>query len=145
MPPIVQFIPDWLKQQLLSQQQQGLMPIAMDRPNPLLPPHLGPEMGGGRGGPSYGTSGSKVVAPKDYGQPKEGTVIPPSSPTVTQAIERLKAWLPINERNGPNIAMRKNIEILERGGPIAEAMAKHTLQTWGIPPTRGISAPTIDY
>jgi hypothetical protein len=40
--------------------------------------------------------------------------------------------------------MRKNLEILQRGGPIAEAVAKHTLDTWKEFPERSLEPPTIE-
>jgi hypothetical protein len=75
---------------------------------------------------------------------KQETVIPPSSPKVQQAVDRLMAWLPINERNGPNPAIRTNIVILQRGGPMAEKMAEHILNTWKEPPWLKLEAPAID-
>jgi hypothetical protein len=120
--------------------------------------------GGGRGrtggysggptveAPNYGDLGdlrgemNKLIAESKTAPPRvvEPEIIPPSSPKVQQAIDRLKAWLPINERNGPNPAIRKNIEIMERGGKMAEGMADHTLKTWSEPPQRGIPSNVIE-
>ncbi len=93
--------------------------------------------------PKPPVAGGERIGFKSIGTNKS-QVIPPSSPKVQQAIDRLKAWLPINERNGPAVALRKNLEIMERGGPMAERMAEHTLKTWDKPPTRAIEPPTID-
>lgn len=76
------------------------------------------------------------------------TIIPPSSPNVQAAINRLKAWLPENERNGPNIVMRKNMQIMERGGSIAESLANHTLKTWEPHPNENgpmLEGPVIEH
>lgn len=96
------------------------------------------------GGIPFAQRGAAGMAGGKLGGPGEPQIIPPSSPKVQQAIDRLKAWLPINERNGPAPALRTNIQIMERGGPMAERMAEHTLKTWDKPPTRAIEPPTID-
>ncbi len=96
------------------------------------------------GGVPFARQGAAGMAGGRLAQPGSPEIILPSSPKVQQAIDRLKAWLPINERNGPAPALRKNIEIMERGGRMAETMAEHTLKTWGAPPTRAIEPPTIE-
>ena len=88
---------------------------------------------------------AKLMAePSAAPKAKTAEIIPPSSPAVQAAINRLQAWLPINERNGPNNAIRMNIEILKRGGPMAEGLARHTLSTWKEPPGRALTPPIIE-
>jgi hypothetical protein len=88
---------------------------------------------------------AKLMAePSAAPKAKTAEIIPPSSPAVQAAINRLQAWLPINERNGPNNAIRMNIEILKRGGPMAEGLARHTLNTWKEPPGKALPPPTIE-
>lgn len=54
------------------------------------------------------------------------TVILPSSPTVQQAIDRAGAYA----RSGSHVpVMQGNISILNRGGPVAERLAEHILNT----------------
>jgi hypothetical protein len=92
---------------------------------------------------------NKFQIMKDIGEGGGGfnpaEVIAPASARVQQAIDLLERWLPINERNAPAVALRKNIEIMKRGGPMAERMADHTLKTWSQPPAgKLVEPPTIE-
>jgi hypothetical protein len=111
----------------------GLRYAMAEKDNPLTP-HLGPEMGPRMGPSTYtGASGNKVVAP-NYGKPLEGEVYAPPSSAVPQAINRLKAYLPQTHNQ---TVLQRNIEIMERGGPMAEKIAEHMLRTFQKHPAEG--------
>jgi len=55
------------------------------------------------------------------------TVIPPASADIKKAINRLRTYLPDTHNKE---VLQKNIEIMERGGPMAEAMAQHMIKTF---------------
>ena len=131
------FAPGRLTQDFLQRQP----PVNGPRPG-ITDPRAGAEPA-----PPAEKTPPSPAEPAEVTAPVTGEVIPPSSPKVQQAIDRLKAWLPENERNGPNNVIRKNIEIMQRGGPMAERMAEHTLRTWDEHPSErppALEPPTIE-
>jgi hypothetical protein len=69
----------------------------------------------------------EAKASREPATPLKVEIYDPPSPLVDQAIRRLHLYLPQTHNQ---VALAKNIEIMQRGGPSAEAMAKHTLKTF---------------
>lgn len=80
-------------------------------------------------------------------------VLKPPSPAVAKAMRRIALYMKEgwgtggDPSQGPSPVLQQNLAILQRGGPMAEAMAQHMLKTFREHPQElpGLQGPVIEH
>lgn len=125
----------------------------MDRMGRLSAPEMGGGGGGSAGGlkrvaPDYSRTGdlgdlSKEMndllkSPPKTSKQRDPEILDPPSANIQKAIDTVKYWMG-QRTSEPQLALEENIKIMERGGPMAEGMAKHMLEMFQKPPKTGLA------
>lgn len=114
-------------------------------PNPLE--ELGKNVGTGLNVPNVGSAPILQIDPLAKSVQSgpgtlEGQVIAPPSPNIALAIKRAQAWMKERSPLEPQTVLQKNIKLMLRGGPMAEAIAKHILKMFQAHPSEAIAGPS---